>query len=67
MNLGGFVEDVKFANDLKEAVEISFKLASPGDTVLLSPMCASFDMFRDYKERGNKFCQIVKDLAKCVE
>lgn len=66
MSLGGFVEDVRFADDLKEAVEISFELASPGDTVLLSPMCASFDMFRDYKERGNEFREIVRDLAKCV-
>jgi UDP-N-acetylmuramoylalanine--D-glutamate ligase len=48
--------------DLEETVVASFKEATPGDTVLFSPMCASFDMFRNYIERGNKFIEIVSSL-----
>jgi UDP-N-acetylmuramoylalanine--D-glutamate ligase len=39
-------------------------MASPGDCILLSPMCASFDMFSDYEERGIVFKRIIADLAK---
>jgi len=60
--LGGLTETV-FANNLKEAVMISRKSASKGDVVLLSPACASFDMFRDYKDRGEQFKKIVKGLS----
>lgn len=45
-----------------EVVSASFKEAKPGDTVLFSPMCASFDMFSNYEERGNKFIEIVNSL-----
>ena len=38
------------------------KLAQPGEAVLLSPACASFDMFRDYKHRGDAFAAAVKAL-----
>ena len=47
---------------LQDAVGMSFKEANPGDTVLLSPMCSSFDMFKDYKERGNVFKEAVSKL-----
>lgn len=47
---------------LKESVKTAAKLASPGDVVLLSPACASWDMFRDYEERGDIFRQLVKEL-----
>jgi len=47
-----------------EAVKISFALAEKGDCVLLSPMCASFDMFQDFEERGKVFKKAVADLAK---
>lgn len=64
--LGGFVEVVKIVSDLNEAVKISLKLANQGDTILLSPMCASFDMFKNYEERGDKFREIVQSLKlKC--
>jgi UDP-N-acetylmuramoylalanine--D-glutamate ligase len=47
---------------LKEAVEAAYRSASPGDVVLLSPGCASFDEFKDYKERGNRFQEWVRQL-----
>ncbi|HPP06884.1 MAG TPA: UDP-N-acetylmuramoyl-L-alanine--D-glutamate ligase [Syntrophorhabdaceae bacterium] len=48
--------------DLKDAVIKAYEMAEKGDTVLFSPMCSSFDMFRDYKERGNIFKQIVESI-----
>ncbi len=47
---------------LDEATMKSFEEASSGDVVLLSPMCASFDAFRDYKNRGERFVEIVNGL-----
>lgn len=46
----------------KDAVEQSFKLAAKGDVVLLSPACASFDLFRNYEDRGTQFKEAVKEL-----
>ncbi len=54
--------DIVFATDLKEAVLLSKKIAKSGDVVLLSPACASFDMFADFEDRGRQFKEIVKDL-----
>jgi len=51
------------AATLEEAVRAAARAAQPGDTVLLSPACASLDMFRDYTHRGAVFTQAVKDLA----
>jgi UDP-N-acetylmuramoylalanine--D-glutamate ligase len=48
---------------LEDAVRAAAKAAQPGDTVLLSPACASLDMFRDYTHRGAVFAQAVKELA----
>ncbi len=48
---------------LEEAVRAAARAAQPGDTVLLSPACASLDMFRDYTHRGAVFTQAVKELA----
>ncbi len=64
-SLGGFVEVVKLADNLEEAVKIAFNEANPHDTVLLSPMCASFDMFKNYQDRGNEFKRIVEELKQC--
>jgi len=47
---------------LAEAVEEAAKLARPGDTVLFSPACASFDMFRNFEERGRLYKQLVRAL-----
>ena len=48
---------------LEDAVRRAAELAEPGQAVLLSPACASFDMFRDYKQRGEIFAAAVKGLA----
>ncbi|MCB5362606.1 UDP-N-acetylmuramoyl-L-alanine--D-glutamate ligase [Pusillimonas sp. CC-YST705] len=48
---------------MEEAVRQSFALAQPGDAVLLSPACASLDMFRDYAHRGQVFADAVHELA----
>lgn len=47
---------------MKEAVETAFRLAKPGETVLLSPCCASFDLFKSYEDRGEQFKKCVKEL-----
>lgn len=52
------------AADLVQAVRQAWSLAQPGDAVLLSPACASFDMFRDYGHRAEVFCQAVRELAQ---
>lgn len=51
------------AKDLGEAVSEARRLAQKGDVVLLSPACASFDMFRDFEDRGRQFKDIVRGLA----
>jgi UDP-N-acetylmuramoylalanine--D-glutamate ligase len=53
---------ISHADSLREAVELSRSLAGHGWNVLLSPACASFDMFRDYEERGRVFKEIVNGL-----
>jgi len=51
-----------FAGSLEEAVRLACKNAVAGDTVLFSPACASFDMFRNYEERGDVFMRCVREL-----
>jgi len=50
--------------DLREAVLVAQRNARPGECVLLSPACASFDMFRDFEDRGRVFKEIVKELPE---
>jgi UDP-N-acetylmuramoylalanine--D-glutamate ligase len=49
---------------MREAVERALELAEPGDAVLLSPACSSFDMFKSYAERGDVFANAVRELAR---
>jgi UDP-N-acetylmuramoylalanine--D-glutamate ligase len=51
------------ASTLEAAVARGAEIAVAGDTVLLSPACASFDMFRDFEHRGDVFRQAVRDLV----
>jgi UDP-N-acetylmuramoylalanine--D-glutamate ligase len=59
----GFQDLVRLAPDLGRAVEKAGDLARPGDMVLLSPGCASFDQFPDYAERGDAFVRFARSLA----
>jgi UDP-N-acetylmuramoylalanine--D-glutamate ligase len=56
------VVPVAHAHDMPAAVREAARLAQPGDVVLLSPACASFDMFRNYEHRGQVFAQAVREL-----
>jgi UDP-N-acetylmuramoylalanine--D-glutamate ligase len=56
--------DVHMAASLADAVRMAFKVARPDGVVLLAPACASFDMFRDYAERGRKFKEEVARLTE---
>ena len=50
------------ANSAQEAVDIAYGLGEKGETVLLSPACASFDLFENYADRGNQFKRAVRSL-----
>ena len=47
---------------MKDAVDAAYRMAEPGDTVLLSPCCASFDLFNSYEDRGEQFKECVRNL-----
>jgi UDP-N-acetylmuramoylalanine--D-glutamate ligase len=54
------------ATSIEEAVREAFAAAGPGGTVLLAPACASWDQFRDYAERGDRFAAAARSLAQEV-
>ncbi len=56
-------QDYVFADTLEQAVSLSAELASEGDVVLLSPACASWDMFKSYEQRGRLFKEYVNNLS----
>ncbi|WP_323726975.1 UDP-N-acetylmuramoyl-L-alanine--D-glutamate ligase, partial [Petrimonas sp.] len=58
----GIVPSIEDAGSMKEAVDAAYRLAKKGDTVLLSPCCASFDLFQNYEDRGNQFKDCVRRL-----
>jgi UDP-N-acetylmuramoylalanine--D-glutamate ligase len=58
----GLVEMFVETTSMSEAVKIANKMAERGDTVLLSPACASFDLFENYEDRGKQFKQAVQNL-----
>ena len=58
----GKVENIVETHSMEEAVKVAYNLASEEDTVLLSPCCASFDLFRSYEDRGQQFKEYVRKL-----
>jgi UDP-N-acetylmuramoylalanine--D-glutamate ligase len=58
----GIVETIVTTNNALDAVQGAFHFAEKGDVVLLSPACASFDLFKNYEDRGTQFKQAVKEL-----
>ncbi len=57
---------VRMADSIEDAVAEAYAMAGPGDTVLLAPACASYDMFRDYAERGDRFAAAARALSARV-
>ncbi len=59
-----FASDVRLVDtqSADDAVQMAYRLASPGDVVLLSPACASFDLFKNYEDRGKQFKEAVRNL-----
>ena len=55
-------QDIVFADTFEEAFALCVESAQPGDAVLLSPACASWGMFKNYEERGDKFKELVNRL-----
>ena len=53
---------VRDTNSMKECVQACYEMAKPGDTVLLSPCCASFDLFKNMEDRGDQFKTLVRNL-----
>ena len=58
----GKVPVIEDARSMEEAVSKAYKQAEKGDTVLLSPCCASFDLFKSYEDRGDQFKACVRNL-----
>jgi UDP-N-acetylmuramoylalanine--D-glutamate ligase len=58
----GMNKEIVDTKSIEEAVRQAYFLAEKGDTVLLSPACASFDLFKNYEDRGNKFKEAVRNL-----
>jgi UDP-N-acetylmuramoylalanine--D-glutamate ligase len=59
---GNVVDMMIEVNNMEDAVKMAQRLSEKGDTVLLSPACASFDLFENYEDRGNQFKKAVKNL-----
>ncbi|MDP3435667.1 MAG: cyanophycin synthetase, partial [Bacteroidales bacterium] len=56
------VEEIYDVTSAEEAVNIAYRVAKSGETVLLSPACASFDLFKNFEERGDKFKEAIRNL-----
>jgi len=63
VNQAGFKGEIVFRpGEMKKIVEVAWKKSKPGDVILLSPACASFDMFKNYKDRGHQYKKSVANL-----
>lgn len=58
----GKIDLIEDARSMEEAVSAAYRLSEKGDTVLLSPCCASFDLFKNYEDRGEQFKACVRNL-----
>jgi UDP-N-acetylmuramoylalanine--D-glutamate ligase len=63
----GDVVPVEEADTFDAAIDRAYELAKPSGVVLLAPACSSFDMFRDYAERGRRFKEEVKRLSDMAD
>ena len=63
LNAFGRLSHCEGTRTLRDAVHLAHQAATPGDVVLLSPGCSSFDMFIDYAQRGEAFCKAVRELT----
>jgi len=61
-SFGNMVDVIVETQFMNEAVKIAYKIAEAGDSVLLSPACASFDLFKNYEDRGRQFKEAVRNL-----
>jgi len=61
-DFSGLVKTITEAGSAGEAVALAYELSKPGDVVLLSPSCASFDLFENFEDRGSQFKKAVRSL-----
>ncbi len=59
---GNVVDIMVETHSMEDAVKVAYRLSKRGDAVLLSPACASFDLFEDYEDRGRQFKSAVRNL-----
>ena len=59
---GSMVDIIVETQFMSEAIKIAYKIAEAGDHVLLSPACASVDLFEEYEDRGRQFKEVVRNL-----